>query len=122
MTKDWYYRMESVRDLVIERGYEVSQPSAHKPVVPPKTWVKRHPCEEEESCTKSCNGYVLVTVVFGKDSREFIPLEILFLNKTQEAYIRRDNPKMKRLVEVGNLQSELEASMVELPALRFPGW
>jgi hypothetical protein len=94
-----YYTMESVRDIIISRRYDI-RTSSYDPV-PLPGW-NRYPCVIIKKCEKkgkeTCTGYV--SIYINTDEIKWIFIEICFYRKTQRAFIRAEGSQMEKLIEL----------------------
>lgn len=98
-----YYRMESVRDIIIAGNYTVK--TDHERPVPLPGWNKYPLCPILNKCKQeSCVGYVSVFV--NTETVRWLYLEICFVRKKQKAFIRTQAPQMMKLFELGIIKDE----------------
>ena len=100
-----YYTMESVRDYLIVKGYEVRSTSENSVSLP--SW-NRCPCRIQKSCERrksqsKCVGYVSIFV--NTDKVRWLNLEICFFRE-KGAFIRTDCLQMMKLFELGIIANE----------------
>jgi len=95
-----YYTMESVRDYLIAKNYEIK--SAGENSIPLPGW-NRCPCCIQKSCERKsqlkCVGYVSIFV--NTDKVKWLNLEICFFRGKERAFIRTEGLQMKKLFELG---------------------
>jgi len=100
-----YYTMESVRDLLLQKKYDVR--SDRESRVPLPSW-NRYPCPIQEKCEKNkqlkCIGYVSIFV--NTDKIRWLYLEICFFREKQNAFIRVNCLQMQKLFELGIISND----------------
>ena len=89
--------MESVRDLIISKKYDVR--SNNESRVPLPSW-NRYPCQILKRCKLiNCIGYVSIFV--NTEKIRWLNLEICFFREKQKAFIRANCLHMLKLFELG---------------------
>lgn len=100
-----YYTMESVRDLIIQKKYDVRSDRDNR--VPLPSWNRYPSCPIQKKCEKNkqvkCIGYVSIFV--NTDKIRWLNLEISFFREKQRAYIRANCLHMQKLFELGIISS-----------------
>ena len=98
-----YYTMESVRNLIIDKKYDVR--SDFESPVPLPSWNRYPSCHIIVKCKQvKCIGYVSIYV--NTDKIRWLNLEICFFREKQRAFIRVNCLHMKKLFELGIISDE----------------
>ena len=98
-----YFTMESVRDLITSKKYDVRSDIESR--VPLPSW-DRYPCPIFKRCKLiKCIGYVSIFV--NTEKIRWLNLEICFFREKQKAFIRANCLHMLKLFELGIIDDTL---------------